>query len=139
MIQRTLAIIKPDAVAARRIGDIVSFVEKNGFKIVAARLIHMTRREAEGFYQVHRGKPFFESLTAFMSSGPCLPMVLEREDAVAKLRELMGATDPAKAEPGTIRKLYAANIERNAIHGSDAAETAADEIPYFFPTIETGR
>lgn len=139
MKQRTLTIVKPDAVASKHMGDIVAMIEKDGFRIVAARLLHMSRGEAEGFYEVHRGKKFFESLTAFMSSGPCLPMVLEREEAIARLREIMGATDPAKAADGTIRKKYAENIERNAIHGSDAPETAADEIRYFFPAIETGR
>jgi len=139
MNQRTLTIIKPDAVASRNAGDILSILEKDGFRIVAARLIHMSRKEAEGFYEVHRGKKFYGSLTEFMSSGPCMPMVLEREDAIARLREVMGATDPSKAAEGTIRRKYATNIERNAIHGSDAPETAADEIRYFFPTIETGR
>ncbi len=117
----------------------LGILEKDGFRILAARMISMTKREAEGFYEVHRGKRFFDSLTAFMSSGPCIPMVLEREDAIARLREMMGATDPAKAAEGTIRKRYAASVERNIIHGSDAPETAADEIRYFFPTIETGR
>ena len=139
MKQRTLTIIKPDAVESKHVGDILGVLERDGFRVLAARLIHMTKAEAEGFYEVHRGKKFFESLTAFMSSGPCLPMVLEREEAIARLREVMGATDPSKAADGTIRKRFAANIERNAIHGSDAPETAADEIRYFFPAIETGR
>jgi nucleoside-diphosphate kinase len=99
----------------------------------------MTKREAEGFYAVHDGKKFFESLTAFMCSGPCVPMVLEREDAISRLREIMGATDPAKATDGTIRKRFASSVERNVIHGSDSPESAADEIPYFFPKIETRR
>jgi len=120
-------------------GQVLGILEKDGFRILAARMISMTKREAEGFYEVHRGKRFFDSLTAFMSSGPCIPMVLEREDAIARLREMMGATDPAKAAEGMIRKRYAASVERNIIHGSDAPETAADEIRYFFPTIETGR
>lgn len=134
--ERTLTIIKPDAVEGRHVGDIIRILETNGFKIVAARMVTLTKKEAEGFYAVHRGKPFFDSLTAFMCSGRALPMVLEGEDAIARLREVMGATNPANAAPGTIRKLYAANIERNAIHGSDAPETAGFEIGYFFPGID---
>jgi nucleoside-diphosphate kinase len=139
MKQRTLTIIKPDAVQQKVAGEILSMIEKDGFRIVAARLIHLTKQEAEGFYEVHRGKRFYDSLTAFMSSGPCMPMVLEREDAIARLREIMGATDPTKAADGTVRKRFAENVERNCIHGSDAPESAADEIRYFFPAIETGR
>ncbi|HEV2248038.1 MAG TPA: nucleoside-diphosphate kinase [Terriglobia bacterium] len=135
-MERTLTIIKPDAVAAGHIGDIIRVFESNQLTIKAARLISLTRREAEGFYAVHRGKGFFESLTSFMSSGPALAMVLEGDDAIARLRKLMGATNPANADQGTIRKLYARNIEHNAIHGSDAPETAAFEISYFFPGIE---
>ena len=135
-MERTLTIIKPDAVAAGHIGDIIRIFESNNLTIKAARLISLTRREAEGFYAVHRGKGFFESLTGFMSSGPALAMVLEGEDAIARLRKLMGATNPANADEGTIRKLYARNIEHNAIHGSDAPETAAFEISYFFPGLE---
>lgn len=134
--ERTLTIIKPDAVKAGHIGDIIKILEANHLRIVAARLVNLTRQEAEGFYAVHRARPFFASLTAFMSSGPALVMALEGENAIARLRQLMGATDPAKADAGTIRKLYATNIEFNAIHGSDAAETAAFEIGYFFPGIE---
>ena len=134
-IERTLTIIKPDAVEAGHVGDIIKIFEANQFKIVAARLVSLTRKEAEGFYAVHRGKGFFESLTSFMSSGPALPMVLEGENAILRLREVMGATNPANAAPGTIRKLYATSIERNAVHGSDAPETAAYEINYFFPGI----
>lgn len=134
-IERTLTIIKPDAVKAGHVGDIIKVFEANGFKIVAARLVKLSMREAEGFYAVHRGKPFFESLTRFMSSGRALPMVLEGENAIVRLREVMGATNPANAAPGTIRKLYAASIEANCVHGSDAPETAAFEIPYFFPGI----
>ncbi|HKY33802.1 MAG TPA: nucleoside-diphosphate kinase [Candidatus Polarisedimenticolia bacterium] len=136
MLQRTLTIIKPDAVQQKVIGKVISHFEEAGFRVAAARLVHLTRKEAEGFYAVHRGKPFFESLTAFMSSGPCLPMVLEREDAVVRLRALMGATDPAKAEAGTIRKSLASNVERNIVHGSDAPETAAAEIRYFFRDLD---
>ena len=135
-IERTLTIIKPDAVQAGRIGDIIKIFEANRLKIVAARLAHLTKSEAEGFYAVHRARPFFPSLTSFMSSGPALVMVLEGENAISQLRELMGATDPAKAAAGTIRKLYASSIESNAIHGSDAPETAAFEIGYFFPGID---
>jgi nucleoside-diphosphate kinase len=134
--QRTLTMIKPDAVEAGHTGDIIKMYEANHFKIVAARLVNLTRQEAEGFYAVHRGKGFFESLTAFMSSGPALVMVLEGENAIARLREVMGATNPANAAPGTIRKLFASGIERNAVHGSDAPETAAFEIGYFFPGVE---
>ena len=137
-IQRTFSIIKPDAVKAGKAGAILDRVEKAGFELVALRLRNLTRQEAEGFYHVHRQRPFFASLTSFMSSGPCITMVLEREEAIAKLRELMGATDPAKAAAGTIRKDFAATIEANAIHGSDAPETAAFEIGYFFPGIELG-
>jgi nucleoside-diphosphate kinase len=136
LIERTFSIIKPDAVKAGSAGGILSRIEKDGFRVVALRLRHLTRAEAEGFYHVHRARPFFGSLTEFMSGGPCITMVLEREGAIARLRELMGATDPAKAAAGTIRKDFAASIEANAIHGSDAAETAAFEIGYFFPGIE---
>jgi nucleoside-diphosphate kinase len=134
--ERTFSIIKPDAVQARTAGAILSRIEKDGFEVVALRLRRLTREEAEGFYHVHRQRPFFASLTGFMSSGPCITMVLEREGAIARLRELMGATDPAKAAAGTIRKDFAASIEANAIHGSDAPETAQFEIGYFFPGIE---
>jgi len=134
-IERTLSIIKPDAMAAGHSGDIIKVFEANDFKIVAARLVNLSKKEAEGFYAVHRGKAFFESLTTFMSSGRALVMVLEGESVISRLREVMGATNPAHAAPGTIRKLYATDIERNAVHGSDAAETAAFEIGYFFPGI----
>jgi nucleoside-diphosphate kinase len=135
-VERTLTIIKPDAVQAGHIGDVIKMLETGGLRIVAARMISLTQREAEGFYAVHQTKPFFESLTRFMSSGPALAMALEGEKAIVRLRELMGATDPAKAAPGTIRRLYAQSIERNAIHGSDSPETAASEIAYFFPGVE---
>ena len=136
MKERTFSIIKPDAVKARQAGEILARIEKAGFAVVALRLRHLTRAEAEGFYHVHRQRPFFASLAAFMSSGPCVTMVLEKENAISALREIMGATDPAKAAAGTIRKDFAASIEANAIHGSDAPETAAFEIGYFFPGIE---
>ena len=136
MTERTLSIIKPDAVAAGNAGAVITRLEKAGFRIVALRMRSLSRPEAEGFYHVHRERPFFAGLCAFMSSGPCITMVLERENAIAHLREIMGATDPAKAAPGTIRKDFAASIERNAIHGSDAPETAAFGIGYFFPGLE---
>jgi nucleoside-diphosphate kinase len=135
-IQRTLTIIKPDAVAAAHVGDIIKMLEANQFKIAAARWVNLTKAEGEGFYAVHRERPFFDDLTAFMSSGPSLVMVLEGENIIARLREVMGATNPANAAPGTIRKLFATSVERNCIHGSDAAETAAFEIGYFFPGME---
>jgi nucleoside-diphosphate kinase len=134
--ERTFSIIKPDAVKAGHAGAILSRLEKAGFRIVALRLRSLSRAEAEGFYHVHMARPFFASLCGFMSSGPCVTMVLERDGAIAKLREIMGATDPAKAAAGTVRKDFAASIEANAIHGSDAPETAAFEIGYFFPGIE---
>ena len=133
--ERTLTIIKPDAVAAEHVGDIIKIFEASQFMIVAARLVRLSKKEAEGFYAVHRSKGFFESLTNFMSSGSALVMVLEGENAIARLREVMGATNPANAAPGTIRKLYATSIEHNAVHGSDAPETAAYEIGYFFPGV----
>ncbi len=136
MSERTLSIIKPDAVAAGAAGAILSRVEEAGFQIVALRMRHLTMAEAEGFYQVHRERPFFAELCAFMSSGPCITMVLEGDDAIARLREVMGATDPANAAPGTIRKDFATSIQRNCIHGSDAPETARFEIGYFFPGVE---
>jgi nucleoside-diphosphate kinase len=134
-LERTLSIIKPDAMAAGHAGDIIKIFDANRFKIVAARLVNLSKKEAEGFYAVHRGKGFFESLTSFMSSGSALVMVLEGENVIARLREVMGATNPANAAPDTIRKLYATSIERNAVHGSDAPETAAFELAYFFPGI----
>ena len=136
MIQRTLAIIKPDAVERRLTGAILQRIENAGFRIRAMKRIYLTRQEAEGFYAVHRERPFFSSLTTFMSSGPCVVMVLEAMDAIRKWRELMGATDPAKAEPGTLRKEFAESIERNSTHGSDAPDTAAYEIGYFFAGID---
>jgi nucleoside-diphosphate kinase len=134
--ERTLSIIKPDAVGAGNAGAILSRIEKAGFRIVALQMRRLSRREAEGFYHVHRERPFFAGLCEYMSSGACITMVLERENAIAGLRELMGATDPAAAAEGTIRKDFATSIEANAIHGSDARETARFEIGYFFPAIE---
>ncbi len=136
MAERTFSIIKPDAVQGGNAGAILSRLERAGFRVVALRLRRLDRREAEGFYHVHAGKPFFASLTEFMSSGPCITMVLECPDAIARLREIMGATDPAKAAAGTIRKDFAGSIQHNAIHGSDAPETARFEIGYFFPGVE---
>jgi nucleoside-diphosphate kinase len=136
MTQRTLAIIKPDAVERHLAGRILQRVEDSGFTVRAMRRIHLSRAQAEGFYDVHRARPFFASLTEFMSSAPCIVLVLEAEDAIKKWRTLMGATDPAKADAGTLRKEFAESIERNATHGSDAPETAAYEIGYFFAGID---
>ena len=135
-MERTFAIIKPDALKARHAGQILQRIEEGGFRILALRLQHLTKREAEGFYAVHRARPFFGSLTDFMSSGPCIVMCLEAPDAIRKWRTLMGATDPAKAEEGTLRKQFGASIEFNATHGSDAPETAAFELGYFFRGME---
>ena len=135
-VERTLSIIKPDAVAKNVIGKIYSRFETNGLKVVAARMAHLSRQEAEGFYAVHRARPFFKDLVEFMISGPVMIQVLEGEGAIAKNRELMGATDPKKAEKGTIRADFAESIDANAVHGSDAPETAAVEIAYFFPASQ---
>ena len=132
----TLAIIKPDAVAARHSGRIIQRIEDAGFQIRAMRMAHLTRKQAEGFYAVHRERPFFAGLTTFMSSGPVIVMTLEAADGIRKWRDLMGATDPAKAAPGTLRKEFGTSIERNATHGSDAPETAAFEVAYFFAGFE---
>lgn len=136
MTERTLAIIKPDAFARRLAGKIIQRIEAEGFEIRAMRRLHMTKAQAEGFYAVHRARPFFDSLTTFMSSGPSIVMVLEAPEAIRKWRTLMGATDPAKADPGTLRREFAESIERNATHGSDAPETAAFEIGYFFAGVD---
>ena len=136
MTERTLAIIKPDAVQRRLAGRIIQRIEEEGFQIRAMRRVQLSKAEAEGFYAVHRQRPFFSSLTAFMSSGPAVVMVLEAPDGIKKWRTLMGATDPAKADAGTLRKEFAESIERNATHGSDASETAAYEIGYFFAGVE---
>ena len=138
-MERTFAIIKPDAVRARLTGKIMQRIEDEGFQIRAMRMVNLTKREAEGFYAVHRERPFFSSLTAFMSSGPAVVMALEAPDAIKKWRTLMGATDPAKADAGTLRKEFGRSIENNATHGSDAPETAAFELGYFFPGIELAR
>jgi nucleoside-diphosphate kinase len=132
----TLAIVKPDAVRAGHAGKILALLEGAGFVIRAARLVRLTGAQAEGFYEVHRDRPFYRSLVTFMTSGPALALALERADAVARLREVIGATDPAEAKPGTVRKLYAESKERNAIHASDSAENAAREVAFFFPEGE---
>lgn len=134
-IERTLSIIKPDAVAKNIIGEIYSRFESNGLKIIAARMMHLSQADAEGFYVIHRGRPFFNDLVKFMISGAVMVQVLEGEDAIEKNRKLMGATDPKKAEKGTIRADYAGSIEANVVHGSDAPETAAVEIAYYFSTM----
>lgn len=131
-MQRTFSILKPDAVRAGTAAAILGDIAKAGFRIVAVKKMFLSKSQAQGFYAVHAQRPFFDSLTTFMSSGPIIAMVLEKENAIADLRQLMGATNPANAEPGTIRKKFAASIEENAIHGSDGPETAAFEIPYFF-------
>ena len=136
MTERTLAIIKPDAVERRLAGKIIERIEAEGFQIRAMKRVHLSTAQAEGFYAVHRARPFFASLTAFMSSGAAIVLVLEAADAIAKWRKLMGATDPAKADPGTLRKEFAQSIERNTTHGSDAPDTAVYEIGYFFAGVE---
>ena len=138
-MERTFAIIKPDAVAGRKIGPIIQRIEDAGFQIRAMRMRHLSKAEAEGFYAVHRERPFFSSLTTFMSSGPVVVLALEAPDAIKKWRTLMGATDPGKAEAGTLRKDFGASIEHNATHGSDAPDTAAFELGYFFPGLELSR
>lgn len=135
-MERTLSIVKPDGVGKNLIGEVIKRFEGCGLKVIGLKMVRMDKKQAEGFYAVHRGKPFFESLTVFMSSGPCVVMVLEGDEAISKTRELMGATDPKKAEEGTLRRQFAANIERNIVHGSDATETAAFEIGYFFNALE---
>ena len=135
-MERTFAIIKPDAVKKGHAGRILSRIEETGFRVCALRMLHMSKREAEGFYYVHKERPFFGGLTDFMSSGPCIVMCLEAPGAIKQWRDLMGATDPAKADPGTLRKEFGASIDNNATHGSDAPETAAFELGYFFRGLE---
>ena len=135
-VERTLTIIKPDAVAKGAAGSIIARLTEEGFRTVAMRQVRLTLEQAQGFYHVHRERPFFGELTEFMSSGPCVPIVLEREDAIARLREVMGATNPAEAAEGTIRKLHATDVGRNAIHGSDSPQSASEEIAYFFAGVE---
>lgn len=135
-MSQTLAIIKPDAVRGGRTGRIIAHLESSGFTIRAARMVTMTRAQAESFYDVHRERPFYDSLVAFMTSGPCVPMALEAPGAVPRLREVIGATDPADADPGTVRALYAESKERNAVHGSDSDDNARREIGFFFPECD---
>lgn len=135
-IQQTFAILKPDAVASGHTGQILSLIEHAGFRIRGMKMIRLSKQQAEGFYEVHKERPFFGGLVTFMTEGPVVVMVLEREDAIKRWREVMGATNPEKAEEGTVRKKFAKNIERNAVHGSDAPETAAIEIPFFFSVSE---
>ncbi len=136
MIQRTLSIIKPDGVSRNLIGEVIKRIESAGLKIIAMKMIRMNKVQAKGFYQVHEGKPFYESLTDFMSSGPCVVMVLEGDNAIEKYRKLMGATDYRMAEEGTIRREFATDIEKNVVHGSDSPESAHFEIGYFFNQLE---
>jgi nucleoside-diphosphate kinase len=135
-MERTLSIIKPDGVAGGLIGEVVKRFEANGIRIVAMKMIHMSKKQAQGFYAVHRERPFFDSVTDFMSSGPCVVMVLKADNVIARNRELMGATNPKEAAEGTIRHAFATDIEKNVVHGSDAPETAAFEIGYFFNDLE---
>ena len=135
-LERTFAIIKPDAVKNNHVGDILSIIEQNGFRILGLKLRRLAKNEAEAFYAVHKERPFYSGLVTFMTEGPVVVLALERESAISKWREVMGATNPANAEEGTIRKRFAENIERNCVHGSDAPETAAMEIPFFFSTSE---
>jgi len=135
-MERTLSIVKPDGIEKHLIGEVIKRFEDHGLKVVGLKMVSMDKKEAEGFYAVHRGKPFFESLTTFMSSRPSVVMVLEGESAIGKTRELMGATDPEQAKEGTLRRQFATNIERNIVHGSDGPETAAFEIKYFFNALE---
>jgi len=135
-MDKTLAILKPDCVARRLCGQALAFIESHGFKILALKMIRLERREAEAFYAIHTGKPFFTDLINFMTSGPCVPLVLQKESAVDAFRQVIGATDPARADEGTLRRLLAENVQRNIVHGSDSAENAKKEIAFFFPTVE---
>lgn len=136
MIQRTLAIIKPDSMERMVIGDIISLIEKAGFKILGLKFIKLTDKQAQAFYEIHKERPFFNDLVKYMTSGPIIPIALEKENAIDDFRKLIGATDPAKAEQGTIRKLFGTNIERNAIHGSDSTENGLREVAFFFSESE---
>ena len=135
-MERTLSIVKPDGVGKNLVGEVLRRFEEKGMSIVALKMIHLSKEQAEGFYQVHRERPFFSSLTDFMSSGPCVVMVLEGAGAISRVRAIMGATNPEEAEPGTIRKDFASGIEKNIVHGSDSPESAAYEIGYFFSELE---
>lgn len=138
-MERTLAIIKPDAVQRNLAGNVLARLEAEGFVVLGLKMVHLSKQDAERFYQVHHERPFFESLTAYMASGPVIPIVLQRDHAIQTLRQVMGATDPAQAAEGTIRKAWGLDIEHNSIHGSDAPETAASEIPFFFSHLECHR
>jgi nucleoside-diphosphate kinase len=138
-LQRTFSIIKPDAVAKGATGDILQMIQENGFRVIGLKMLEVTKEQVEGFYAVHASRPFFDSLTTFMSSGPIVVMALEKHNAIADLRKLMGATNPANADPGTVRKKWAESIERNAIHGSDADDTARFELSYFFAGYELAK
>ena len=138
-MERTLSIVKPDGVEKRLIGEVIKRFEDNGLKVIGLKMVAMSKREAEGFYAVHRGKSFFESLTTFMSSGPAVVMVLEGDNAIERVRDLMGATDPQEAAKGTFRRQFGSNIERNVVHGSDGPDTAGFEIGYFFHALEIAR
>ncbi len=138
-LQRTLAIVKPDAVANHATGDIIRTIEESGFRIIGIKMLHLKKAQAQGFYAVHVGKPFFDSLVQFMTEGPVVVMALEKEEAIASWRKLMGATNPANAEEGTIRKKHATSIERNAVHGSDAEDTARFELSFFFAGYELAK
>jgi nucleoside-diphosphate kinase len=133
---QTLAIVKPDAFAAGNAGNVIAHLQRAGFELRAAKVLRLSREQAQAFYEVHAERPFYSSLVEFMTSGPCMPLALEREDAVPYLRQVMGATDPAKADEGTIRKLYATSIEKNAIHGSDSSDNAEKELAFFFSRAE---
>ena len=135
-LQRTFSIVKPDAVEKNATGDIIHILQQKGFRLIGMKMLHISKHQAEGFYAVHAGKPFFESLTTFMSEGPILVMALEKENAIAEWRDIMGATNPANAKEGTVRKKWAESIERNAVHGSDAEDTARFELSYFFAGYE---
>ena len=135
-MERTLAILKPDCVRKQLIGEVLQRIQEAGFEVKALKMVTLSRTEAEGFYSVHRGRPFFESLTEFMSSGPCVPIVLEKDDAIADFRALLGATDPSEAAPGTIRKDFADNKGENICHGSDSTDNGRIEAAYFFPEVE---
>jgi nucleoside-diphosphate kinase len=136
MLERTLSIVKPDGVAKNLIGEVIGRFEKEGLRVVGLKMVRMTKAQAQGFYAVHKEKPFFESLTDFMSSGPAVVMVLEGEEAIARTRRVMGATNPKDAQPGTIRRQFADNVEQNIVHGSDSPENARVEIAYFFNALE---
>ena len=135
-VERTLVIVKPDAVKKGAVGDIIRILQEHGLKLIALKMVRLTKEQAKMFYIVHKDRPFYDELTDFMSSGHCVPMVFEAEDVISKVREIIGATDPSKAEPGTIRALYGTNVGENAVHASDSRESADYEIPFFFNSLE---